>query len=269
MTGDIVRPQFRRPLGRILAVASGKGGVGKTVLSVGLAQAFARAGERVLLFDGDLGMANVDVQLGLRPKTDIGSVIAGRAALAEAIIPVRLKAAETGFDVIAGRSGSGALAGLSADRAAELAAGLIAIALSYDRVLLDLAAGAEPALLRLASAADDTLVVLADEPTSLTDAYAFVKMLRLRNESAVPLVAVNLAADREHGRRTFEGFARTCRNFLGLEPVYAGAIRRDEAVAGAVRRQQGVVDFAPRSHAAVDLETMARLLAQGAAAKAA
>lgn len=259
-----------RPLGRMLAIASGKGGVGKTMLSASLAQAFARRGERVLLFDGDLGMANVDVQLGLSPAADIGSVISGRVALKDAVTHFAGGATKAGgFDVIAGRSGSGALAGLGAERAAQLAAGLSALSLSYDRVLMDLAAGAGPALLRLAAAADDTLVVLADEPTSLTDAYALVKMLRLRDEGATPLVAVNMAADRAHGQRAFEGFARTCHNFLGFEPGYAGAVRRDAAVPGAVRRQQGLFDFAPKSNAASDIETMAALLSKAGAAKAA
>ena len=137
-----VRPPPRVTPASIIAVASGKGGVGKTFVSITLASALAKAGRRVLLVDGDLGLANVDVQLGIAPETDPAAVIAGWVELEDAVCKVNGGAgSEIGFDVLPGRSGSGALAGLPAEEASRLAASLPAPALQYDTVLVDLGAG--------------------------------------------------------------------------------------------------------------------------------
>lgn len=253
-----------RPAGALLAVASGKGGVGKTMIAIGLARALSRRGERVLLVDADLGMANVDVQLGVNPKGDIGAVVAGRQTLEESISGTLGGAGKPGgFDVISGRSGSGALAGLDGQAVNRLAAGLAAAAMSYDRTLIDLAAGADKSNIRLAAAADDVLIVINDEPTSLTDAYAFVKTLRLRDEGAAPFVVVNNAPDAVSANRAYETFKRTCECFLGIRPMLAGVIRRDSHVPEAVRAQTPVSVKFPTSKACADLDQLAAGLAAG------
>src|SRR3546814_15147346 len=124
----------------MLAVASGKGGVGKTWLSVTLAQALARSGKRVLLFDGDLGLANVDIQLGLQPRNDLGGVLDGSYALKDAVAAYP----GGGFDVIAGRSGPGSLATIPAARLQQLIAALVALASGHALVLLSLGSGLAP-----------------------------------------------------------------------------------------------------------------------------
>jgi len=253
-----------RPAGALLAIASGKGGVGKTVVAIGLARALARRGERVLLVDADLGMANIDVQLGVNPSGDIGAVVAGRQTLEESICGVLGGAGKPGgFDVISGRSGSGALAGLETSAVNRLAAGLAAAAMAYDRTLIDLAAGADNSNIRLAASADDVLIVINDEPTSLTDAYAFVKTLRLRDEGAAPFVVVNNAPDAVSANRAYDTFKRTCDSFLGIKPILAGVIRRDPQVPVAVRSQVPVSVRFPTSKACSDLDALADGLAAG------
>ena len=154
----------------------------------------AQAGRRTLLVDGDLGLANVDVQLGIAPETDLAAVIAGWVELEDAVTPVDGGSANGGFDVLPGRSGSGALAEMSSEEVARLAAGLSALALQYDQVILDLGAGIEANCMRLARAADKVLMVITDEPTSMTDAYAF-------HQSAQGLRAERRADDRDQSVR--------------------------------------------------------------------
>lgn len=251
------------PAGRILAIASGKGGVGKTVMSAGLAHAFSMAGERALLVDGDLGMANVDVQLGLTPDADLAAVLSGEVLLEDAAIPVLGGAFEKGgFHVISGRSGSGNLANLKRDAVNRLATGLAALALSYDRAILDLAAGADHSTIRLALAADDVLIVINDEPTSLTDAYAFVKTLRRRDDGAAPMVVVNNAPDEEAGRNAYLAFRKTCESFLSFAPPLAGIVRRDGKVPESIRAQKLPSALHPEAWIAKDLAALAGSLAQ-------
>ena len=253
--------------GRILAVASGKGGVGKTVLGISLARAFSLQGDRTLLIDGDLGMANVDVQLGLNPKADIATVLNGRMTLEDAAAQALGGAQKRGgFDVISGRSGSGALANLNGDSLQRLASGMAALALSYDRAVLDLAAGADRSTIRLALAADDCILVINDEPTSLTDAYAFVKTLRLHDPGAAPLIVVNNAPSMKAAREAYAAFKKTCEVFLNFTPQLAGIVRRDPHVPLAIRSQTALALRSPGCEAAADLEALAGSLAQGAEA---
>jgi len=247
---------FRR--GRLIAVASGKGGVGKTWLSITLAHALARAGQRVLLFDGDLGLANVDIQLGLVPAHDLGGLIAGRASLAESVVTF----AAGGFDILAGRSGSGALASLDAPALARVLAELRAATALYQSVVLDLGAGLDRVVRRLAAAADTLLVVATDEPTSLTDAYAVLKLhaADCPGGGADTRVVVNQAASAAAGARTFATLARACGAFLGKAPAFAGVVRRDERVRETLRRQGLLLTRHPASPAAADIEQLAAAL---------
>ena len=250
--------------GRIIAVASGKGGVGKTVISVSLARAFSQQGERTLLVDADLGMANIDVQLGLQPRGDIASVVNGKMSLEEAACPALGGAQERGgFDVISGRSGSGALASLSGPSLSRLATSIAALALSYDRAVLDLAAGADKATLRMALAADDLILVINDEPTSLTDAYAFMKSLRLHDPCCAPMIVVNNAPSMKAAQHAFAAFKKTCEVFLSFSPTLAGVVRRDPHVPVAIRAQTALAVRSPTCEAAKDMDQIAGALAKG------
>ena len=239
---------------RIVAIASGKGGVGKTWLAITMAHALARARRRILLFDADLGLANVDIQLGLMPKCDLGSVLAGRARLADAI----LRHAEGGFDIIAGCSGSGALSALDATRLERVLADVRALSARYDLLLLDLGAGVEHSVRRAAAWADTLLVLVTDEPTSLTDAYAVLKLHAADRADGDARAVVNMAATLAAGERTFATLERACRTFLGRSPRLSGIIRRDDRVRDAIRRQSLLLTRHPASAAAADVCAVAR-----------
>jgi len=240
----------------VTAIASGKGGVGKTWLAVTLAHALAAEGRRVLLFDGDLGLANIDIQLGFTPAHDLGAVLAGRVTLAEAAMPI----AGAGFAVLPGRSGSGTLAELPADALATVLAELAA--LPYDHVLLDLGAGVDAANRRMAAGADTLLVLVTDEPTSLTDAYAVIKLHEADAPRADVRIVVNLATGPTAGQRTYTTLARACARFLGRTPKLAGIVRRDPHVTDAIRHQIPLLTRHPNSQAAADVRQIAVGLGQ-------
>ena len=246
----------RAPAGatdRAIAIASGKGGVGKTWFSVTLAHALARRGRRVLLFDGDVGLANVDIQLGLQPEHDLGSVIAGRVTLGDAC----QRFAPGGFDVLAGQSGSGALAGLDAAALGRVLEAVGAAAQLYDHVLLDLGAGLDRTVRRMSAWADLLLVVATDEPTSMTDAYATLKLHAADCPEGAARIVVNQAAGAAAGQRTYATLARACQLFLKRTPPLAGIVRRDGHVADAIRRQSLLLTRHPASPAGEDVERIA------------
>jgi len=247
-----------KPNASIIAVASGKGGVGKTWLAITLAQSLAEAGQRTLLFDGDLGLANVDVQLGLVPTRDLGHFGNG-TSLDKIVTPFPAG----GFDIIAGRSGSGTLAALDAGRLGRLLGALAEFSGQYDRVVLDLGAGVEPAVRALSALAGVRLVVTTDEPTALTDAYAFIK-LSMNGQSAPDMrVVVNLAGNARDGERTYGTIAKACREFLKFSPPLAGIVRRDTKVRDSIRAQAPLLTRYPTADAADDVRALARSLLSG------
>jgi flagellar biosynthesis protein FlhG len=244
---------------KLVAIASGKGGVGKTWLAVTLCHALARQGRRVLLFDGDLGLANIDIQLGLMPERDLQGVLAGKLSLRGAILPYRPDNA-AGFDIIAGQAGSGSLAGLRPDRLDALADRVLGLDADYDHVVIDLGAGVENTVRQLARPAATCLVVTTEEPTSLTDAYAFIKLTRRDYPETAFKIVVNMAASAQAGERTYRTLAKACQSFLGVTPPLAGVIRRDEHVPDAIRHQTPLLTRHPNSPAALDVAHLADLL---------
>ena len=247
---------------RSLAIASGKGGVGKTWFAVSLATALAQNGRRILLVDGDLGLANVDVQLGLLPDRDLGGLIDSNLPLSEVVTPCDVG----GFDVLAGRAGSGALSSLSAT-ALEQVLLVLSGALQYDIILFDLGAGIDRHVRRMACWVDTLLVVATDEPTSLTDAYVVLKVhaadkQRLGAAAQSPArtdvrVVVNQAANHLSGMQTYDTLARVCSNYLGFVPDLGGVIRRDDRVRDAIRGQIPFPIRYPVSPAASDVAKIA------------
>lgn len=269
---DVARPSRRAP--HLIAIASGKGGVGKTWLAISLAQSMALRGHTVLLVDGDLGLANVDIQLGLTPKHDLSAILSGRMKLGQVII--RHQSAErpaAAFDILPGRSGAASLATLDLDLLDRLLRSIRQLG-GYDTVLLDLGAGIDPTARFMAAFADTLVVVSTDEPTALTDAYAVLK-LHARDRGGlqstglpvgsepVPTdvrLVINQARSQASGQRTYEALARACTTFLGHAPVLAGIIRRDARVADTIRRQTTVLARHPNTPAAEDVDRIASAL---------
>jgi flagellar biosynthesis protein FlhG len=249
-------PSARAQGRNIIAVASGKGGVGKTWFTITLAHALARLDQRTLVFDADLGLANLDIQLGLMPKNDVGGVIAGRISLAQAVTTLD----EGGFDIIAGRSGSGVLANQSPTRLQTLLDDVALLAGSYDKVLLDLGAGVERTVRQFTSNAGTVVVVTTDEPTSLTDAYAFVKLTHMERPEADVRVVVNMVASTKEGERTYNTLLKACQGFLKFSPPLLGIVRRDRKVADAIRAQVPLLTRHPNTEAAADVEAIAQKL---------
>ncbi len=240
----------------IIAIASGKGGVGKTWFAITLAHAMARAERRVLLFDGDLGLANLDIQLGLMPQNDLGGVLAGRLSLAQAVTLYE----EGGFDVIAGRSGSGSLANLSSSRLQALMDDLTLMAANYDHVFIDLGAGVESTVRRLAYTANRLVVVVTDEPTSLTDGYAFIKIAHTERPDLDIQIVTNMMNSTKEGERTYNTLLKACEGFLKFSPQHLGSIRRDANVRQAIREQMAVLNRFPDTEAGEDVKKIARLV---------
>lgn len=238
----------------IVMVASGKGGVGKTWFSITFAQSLAQMGRKVLLFDGDLGLANVDIQLGLTPQKDLGTVLSGQATLEDVISPYKAG----GFDIIAGRSGCGSLASISKEKLLLLQAGLKKLARHYDVILMDMGAGVGQNVRTLSHTAGSCYVVVTDEPTSLTDAYAFLKVTHAAHQEMPLNIVVNQAETTQAGRRVYETLKKVSENFLRYTPNLGGIIRRDGHVKDAIRSQTPLLTCSIECPAAKDVLAIAR-----------
>jgi flagellar biosynthesis protein FlhG len=241
---------------RLCAVGSGKGGTGKTFLTLALARSFAAHGERVLVCDADLGLANTAVQLGIANGGDLPGLIAGRTDFKHAIAPLP---DPEGFDLLAAPAGSGQLAD-AGEKTAERLIGLLLAARGYDRILLDLSAGVSAGIMTLAAHADEALVVVTPDPSAITDAYAFVKLMAKRTGGRMPGMVVNRVTGSGEAKRTADALAQAARSFLKAAPDYLGAIPEDWRVTETIRRQQTLHAIYPQSPAATAIDALANLL---------
>lgn len=243
---------------RITAIGSGKGGTGKTLIAVSLAQALAHNKERVLLCDADLGLSNASVHLGVKDGGDVAGLIAGKTALRNAVVGVSCGPRHS-FDLLAAPPGAGTFANAGEAAALTLIAAVEG-ARQYDRVLIDLGAGVDAAVMSLAARADDTLLVLTPDPASLTDAYAFTKLMLRRTGARAPQVLVNMALNGTEGRRIADTLLQAAQSFLRIVPDYVGFIPFDARVPDAVRRQSPLLSAYPQTPASLAIETLARKL---------
>ncbi len=238
---------------RVIAIASGKGGVGKTTVSINLSTALQMAGQRVLLFDADFGLANVDVLLGLQPRLHLGHVLEGKARLADTLLTT-----STGLRIVPSASGSRWLAEMDDTMRTGLIHGFSELASDVDCLIIDTAAGIGGNVLSLAQAAQSVLLVVCDEPAAITDAYALIKVLstdhRVRNFEVVS----NMTRSVSEGRLLFEKLQRVTDRFLDVQLDYAGNVPHDEQMRLAIQQQRPLVEWRPGAPAARAITELAQ-----------
>ncbi|RAR52748.1 UNVERIFIED_CONTAM: flagellar biosynthesis protein FlhG [Acidovorax defluvii] len=243
---------------RIIAVTSGKGGVGKTFVSANLAAALTRRGQRVLVLDADLGLANLDVVLNLHPKITLHDVFTGKAALQDAIIQ-----APGGFSVLLAGSGMVEYSRLTPEVRNQFLNVIQAITPKYDVVLLDTGAGISDVVLFSVSLASEVLIVATPEPTSLTDAYAAIKVLAMQQKRQHVRMVINQAARPGDGRAITSQLQQVLDRFVSTESgramrlIHMGDIPADPAVRGAVMRRQLLLLQTPGCAAALAIAQLA------------
>lgn len=236
---------------KVIAVTSGKGGVGKTNVAVNLAVGLAETGQSVLLFDADLGLANVDVALGLRPQFDIQHVIAGERSLDEILL-----AGPGGIRIIPASSGVARMAALSPEEQAGLVRAFSNLAVPVDTLIVDTGAGIDRTVLTFTAACQEVVVVVCDEPTSLTDAYALIKVLNQSCDVKRFQFLANMVDNELQGRQLFDKLCRVTDRFLDVHLGYLGTVPRDDYLRRAVRAQRAVLIEYPRSPAARALQAI-------------
>ncbi|MBE7562890.1 MinD/ParA family protein [Acidithiobacillus sp. HP-6] len=240
----------RKPI-KVIAIASGKGGVGKTNVAVNLAVALAQQGAKPLLFDADLGLGNVDVLLGLSPRYNLSHVISGEKSMQEVLItgPWNIR-------ILPAASGVAQMANLDTQSQANLIQGIGDLSLDMDYLLIDLPAGIAGDVLTFSQAAQEVLVVLSNEPASITDAYALIKVLSRNHGVRRFKVLPNMVRDQREGDALFQRIAKVADGYLDVTLEQIGSIPLDPALRAAVRSQKAVVEMypdAPVSRALQDL----------------
>jgi flagellar biosynthesis protein FlhG len=240
-----------RPV-KVIAVTGGKGGVGKTTVSANLAVSIASQGRDVMLVDADLGMANVDVLLGLHTRFHLGHVVKGECSLEDAIVT-----GPHGLQIVPAASGIKRMANLST---AEQAGIIRAFSDLYHRVevlIVDTAAGLHESVLTFSQAAQHVLVVVCDEPASITDAYALIKVLSREHGVQRFQILANQTRRVGEGPDLFQKISRVCDRFLGVALEFAGSVPFDDYLRRAVQRQTAVVEAYPSSISSVALKNLA------------
>ena len=243
------------PPTRLIAFSSGKGGVGKTFLSLNVAAALAMSGRSVLLFDGDLGLANVHVLLGMQPELDLSDALAGRCTIGQTLLD-----GPSGVKVLPGASGNRGMAELTTSEMTQVIQAIDGLTPAPDYMLIDTGAGIGTQVTTLARLADSIVVVVRDEPASLADAYGLIKVMHQDFGSRNIDIVVNDAADVKRGEAVYHRLSQVATQFLGLPLTLAGVVPHENATVTATRRRETLLTAAPHSAAAIAIRQIAARL---------
>jgi len=240
---------------RVITVTSGKGGVGKTNFTVNLGIVLAKLGQKILLVDADLGLANVDVMLGMIPKYNLGHVLLGEKKLADIIIN-----GPAGMKIIPSGSGMYKLANLGEKKLTQCLQYLNELEKTSDIMLIDTGAGLSKSVLKFVLAAGEVIIITTPEPTAITDAYGIIKVIASANRDIPIKVVVNMVKNEKEAEEVMERLSAVSQRFLGLDLVKLGFIPVDTIVSKAVKEQQPFVLAHPRSAAAQSINQIANRL---------
>ncbi len=238
---------------KVIGVSGGKGGVGKSNVCVNMGVALAQAGQRVTLLDADLGLANVDILLGLKPRRTLRDVVAGECTLEDVIVE-----GPGGLRIVPAASGIREMTGLGAADYAAIISAFNGIAGSVDVLLVDTAAGISPDVLSFLSAVQEVMVVVCNEPTSITDSYALIKVLNQSYGIDRFRIVANMVGPGERGQAVYDKLRRVADRFLDVFLDFAGAVPLDQHLRKAVAKQRSVMELFPDCASAKALREIAQ-----------
>lgn len=237
---------------QVIAVSGGKGGVGKSNVSVNLGIALAQKGRRVVLLDADLGLANIDVLLGITANRNLSDVLAGDCDLRDVLVD-----GPGGIKIVPASSGTQRMTQLSSMEHAGLINAFSELGDQIDVLIVDTAAGISESVISFLRASQELLLVVCDEPTSITDAYALIKLMNREYGTNRFRILANQVRNEQEGKHLFEKLTRVTERFLDVALQYVGMVPYDEAVRKAVQRQKAVLDAYPRAKASLAIRALA------------
>ncbi|VAW66341.1 Flagellar synthesis regulator FleN [hydrothermal vent metagenome] len=252
----IRRMVSKKPV-QVIAVSSGKGGVGKTNVSVNLSLALVAAGQNVLLMDADLGLANVDLLLGLHTEFNLSHVVSGERSLQEVIVD-----GPQGLKIIPAASGLQTMSELNPGQHAGVIRAFSDLSLPMDTLVVDTAAGISDGVVSFVKASNEVVVVVCNEPTSLTDAYALIKVMSEEHGVLKFNILANSVRDPQEGIKLFKKLSRVTDYYLDVTLVYMGAVPHDECLVKAVKKQQAVMQSYPQSPSSLAFRALAKTAIQ-------
>ncbi len=244
--------RMNKQMVKVIAVTGGKGGVGKTNVTLNLAMAMAQMGKKVLVLDADLGLANCDVMLGLRVEKNLFHVLAGEVELDDILIE-----GPFGIKIVPATSGTQSMTELSPAEHAGLIRAFSELRTPFDVMLVDTAAGISDMVLSFSRASQDVLVVVCDEPSSITDAYALMKILSREHSVQKFKIVANMVRSLREGQELFAKLSRVTDRFLDVTLELVATIPFDENVRKAARKQKAFVDAFPKTPASLAVKTLA------------
>lgn len=241
---------------QVIAVTGGKGGVGKTSVSVNLAIALSALGKKVLLLDADLGLANVDIMLGITAKRNLKDVLDGHCDLMDILVE-----GPKGIKIVPASSGTQDMVNMNSQQHAGLISAFSHIGSNIDTLIIDTAAGISDSVLSFINAAQETLMVVCNEPTSITDAYALIKLLNQEYGQHRFSILANMIKTNQEGRELFAKLTNVTDRFLDVALQYTGYIPFDEAMRKSIRVQNAVIEQYPKSKSAMAFKDLSQKVA--------